>query len=85
MENSVIQWHNFYRVLEQNKLFDKDKALVDKLKENHGDHLHEIGLHNLENNKNDLIYHKNISDCIIDKDYLYLIVHFFFKVGWIFF
>ena len=54
--------------------FDKDKALVDKLKENHGDHLHEIGLHNLENNKNDLIYHKNISDCIIDAEIIYITV-----------
>ena len=41
--------------------YDKDEKLVDDLKKNHGEHLHEIGLQNLVNNKNDLIYHQNIS------------------------
>ena len=59
--------------------------LINKLKENHGDHLHEIGLQNLVNNKNDLIYHQNISDCIYDSEIIYITVPTPSKVGWIFF
>ena len=54
--------------------YDKDETLVDELKKNNGDHLHEIGLHNLVNNKNDLIYHQNISDCIHDSEIIYITV-----------
>ena len=54
--------------------FDKDKELVQKLKKNHGEHLHEIGLNNLVNNSNDLIYSDNISDCIVDAEIIYITV-----------
>ena len=54
--------------------FDKDIELVQKLKKNHGEHLHEIGLNNLVNNSNDLIYHNNISDCIVDAEIIYITV-----------
>ena len=54
--------------------FDKDIELVQKLKKNHGEHLHEIGLNNLVNNSNDLIYSDNISDCIVDAEIIYITV-----------
>ena len=54
--------------------FDKDRELVQELKKNHGEHLHEIGLNNLVNNSNDLIYHNNISDCIVDAEIIYITV-----------
>ena len=54
--------------------FDKDKELVQELKKNYGEHLHEIGLNNLVNNSNDLIYHNNISDCINDAEIIYITV-----------
>lgn len=54
--------------------FDKDIELVQELKKNHGEHLHEIGLNNLVNNSNDLIYHNNISDCIVDAEIIYITV-----------
>ena len=54
--------------------YDKDDTLIDELKKNNGDHLHEIGLHNLVNNKNDLIYHQNISDCINDSEIIFITV-----------
>ena len=54
--------------------YDKDENLVKELKENQGEHLHEIGLNNLVNNKNDLIYRNNISDCIIDAEIIYITV-----------
>ena len=54
--------------------FDIDKKLVDKLQENHGAHLHETGLNNLVNNNNDLIFHENISDCIINTEIIYVTV-----------
>ena len=50
------------------------KNLVNDLKKNHGEHLHEIGLQNLVNNKNDLIFHNNISDCIVDAEIIYITV-----------
>ena len=54
--------------------FDKDRELVQELKKNHGEHLYEIGLNNLVNNSNDLIYHNNISDCINDAEIIYITV-----------
>ena len=54
--------------------YDKDEKLVEKLKKNHGEHLHEIGLNNLVNNNNDLIYHNNISNCITDTEIIYITV-----------
>ena len=54
--------------------FDIDKKLVDKLQKNHGAHLHETGLNNLVNNNNDLIFHENISDCIINTEIIYVTV-----------
>tara|TARA_B100000989_G_scaffold122743_1_gene90737 strand:+ start:3221 stop:4564 length:1344 start_codon:yes stop_codon:yes gene_type:complete len=54
--------------------FDIDKKLVDELKENHGVYLHETGLNNLLNNNNDLIFHENISDCIINSEIIYITV-----------
>ncbi len=54
--------------------YDKDLKLVDKLKKNHGEHLNEIGLNNLVNNNNDLIYHDNITDCINDAEIIYITV-----------
>ena len=54
--------------------YDKDEKLVEKLKKNHGEHLHEIGLNNLVNNNNELIYYNNISDCIIDTEIIYITV-----------
>ena len=47
---------NFYQVLEQRLVYDKNENLVKELKENQGEHLHEIGLNNLVNNNNDLIF-----------------------------
>ena len=45
--------------------YDKDKDLVNNLKENQGSHLHETGLNNLVNNNNDVIfYNVAILDCI---------------------
>ena len=54
--------------------YDKDENLIDKLKKNNGEHLHEIGLNRLVNNKNDLIFHNNISDCINDAEIIYITV-----------
>ena len=45
--------------------YDKDLNLVEELKKNHGEHLHEPGLQNLVNNNNDLVFHNKISDCIL--------------------
>ena len=52
--------------------YDKNEGLVKKLKENHGEHLHEIGLNNLVNNNNDLIFRNNIADCIVDTEIIYI-------------
>ena len=54
--------------------YDKDFKLVDKLKKDHGAHLHETGLNNLVNNNNELIYHNNISDCIANSEIIYITV-----------
>ena len=54
--------------------YDKDEKLVDDLKKNHGEHLHEIGLNNLVNNNNDLIYHNNIRSCISEAEIIYITV-----------
>ena len=54
--------------------YDKDKALVDSLKKNHGKHLHERGLQNLVDNNNDLIFHDKISDCIMKSEIVYITV-----------
>ena len=54
--------------------YDKNNLLVNELKINCGEHLYETGLKNLVNNKNDLIYHKSISDCIFDSEIIYIIV-----------
>ncbi len=54
--------------------YDKDLKLVDKLKKNHGEHLHEIGLNNLVNNNNELVYTNSIADCIIDAEIIYITV-----------
>ena len=54
--------------------YDKDKNLVDDLKINHGEHLHETGLQNLVNNNNDLIFHNSIADCISDAEIIYITV-----------
>ncbi len=54
--------------------YDKDEKLVNDLKKNHGEHLHEIGLNNLVNNNNELIYRNSIADCIIDAEIIYITV-----------
>ena len=54
--------------------YDKDQSLVEKLKNNHGAHLHETGLNNLVNNNNDLIFHETISDCIVNAEIIYITV-----------
>ncbi len=54
--------------------YDKDEKLVDDLKKNHGEHLHEIGLNNLVNNNNELFYRNSIADCIIDAEIIYITV-----------
>ena len=54
--------------------YDNNKNLVDDLKKNHGDHLHEIGLQNLVNNNNDLIFHNSIADCICDAEIIFITV-----------
>ncbi len=54
--------------------YDKDFKLVEKLKNDHGAHLHETGLNNLVNNNNELIYHNNISDCIANAEIIYITV-----------
>ena len=54
--------------------YDNNKNLVDDLKKNNGEHLHEIGLQNLVNNNNDLIFHNNIADCINDAEIIYITV-----------
>ena len=54
--------------------YDKDKNLVDDLKINHGEHLHETGLQNLVNNNNDLIFHNSIAECISDAEIIYITV-----------
>ena len=54
--------------------YDKDLNLVEELKKNHGEHLHEPGLQNLVNNNNDLVFHNKISDCIIDAEIIYITV-----------
>ncbi len=54
--------------------YDKDEKLVNDLKKNHGEHLHEIGLNNLVNNNNELIYTNSIADCIIDAEIIYITV-----------
>ena len=54
--------------------YDKDTDLVDKLKKNNGSHLQESGLSNLVYNNNDLIFHENINDCIIDAEIIYITV-----------
>ena len=54
--------------------YDNNKNLVDDLKKNHGAHLHEIGLQNLVNNYNDLIFHNNIADCINGAEIIYITV-----------
>ena len=54
--------------------YDKNENLVKELKENHGEHLHEIGLNNLVNNSNDLIFRDSIADCIIDAEIIYITV-----------
>ncbi len=54
--------------------YDKDLKLVDKLKNDKGAHLHEIGLSRFVHNNNDLIYHDNISDCIADAEIIYITV-----------
>ena len=71
----VILWLNFYLVLGAKiSCYDKNENLVKKLKENHGEHLHEIGLNNLVNNNNDLIFRDSIADCIIDTEIIYITV-----------
>ena len=54
--------------------YDKDKDLVNNLKENQGSHLHETGLSNLVNNNNDVVFYNNISDCIFDTEIIYITV-----------
>ena len=54
--------------------YDKDLKLVNKLKKDHGAHLHEIGLTRLVNNNNDLVYHDTISDCVADAEIIYITV-----------
>ena len=54
--------------------YDKDFKLVEKLKNDHGAHLHETGLNNLVNNNNELIYYNNISDCIANAEIIYITV-----------
>ena len=54
--------------------YDNDEKLVNDLKKNHGEHLHEIGLNNLVNNNNELIYRNSIADCIIDAEIIYITV-----------
>ena len=54
--------------------YDNNKNLVDDLKKNHGDHLHETGLQNLVNNNNDLIFHNSIDDCVNDAEIIYITV-----------
>ena len=54
--------------------YDKNENLVKELKENQGEHLHEIGLNNLVNNNNDLIFRDSIADCIIDTEIIYITV-----------
>ena len=54
--------------------YDNNKNLVDDLKKNHGEHLHETGLQNLVNNNNDLIFHNSIADCICDAEIIYITV-----------
>ena len=51
--------------------YDKNKDLVNELQKNNGSHLHEIGLGNLVNNNNELVYHDNIHDCIINAEIIY--------------
>ena len=54
--------------------YDKNKDLVNELQKNNGSHLHEIGLGNLVNNNNELVYHDNIHDCIINAEIIYITV-----------
>ena len=64
--------------------YDKNKDLINELKKNNGSHLNEIGLSNLVNNNNDLVYYDNIHDCIVNSEIIYIKRSYSYKNGWFF-